>query len=42
MSHVSVLEATVVLPYFSLFESRNGGTVDGCLAMEALLQDVLQ
>lgn len=37
-----VLDAAVVLPYFGLFESKNGGSIDGCLSMESTLQEVLQ
>lgn len=39
---MGVAEADVVLPYFGLFESRNGGSIDGVLAMESTVQSVIQ
>jgi hypothetical protein len=42
LSKLGVAEADVVLPYFGLFESRNGASIDGVLAMDATIQSVLQ
>jgi hypothetical protein len=42
ISKLQILEPDVILPYFGLFESRNGGTIDGVLAMDATIQSVLQ
>lgn len=39
---LGVAEAEVVLPYFGLFESKNGGSIDGVLAMEVTIESVLQ
>lgn len=37
-----VLEAEEKAAYFGLFESRNGGSVDGCLNMESTVKETLQ
>lgn len=37
-----VLDIPFVLPYFALYESRNGGAIDGALAMESKVQEVIQ
>jgi hypothetical protein len=37
-----VAEPTFILPYFGLFESKNGGNIDGALDMEALISDTLR
>jgi len=42
LSKFHILESDVVLPYFGLFESRNGGSIDGVLNLETVVQDVLQ
>jgi len=42
LSKFHVLESDTVLPYFGLFESRNGGSIDGVLNLEMIIQDVLQ
>jgi hypothetical protein len=36
-----VVEPTLILPYFGLFESKNGGSVDGALDMESTMRSVL-
>jgi hypothetical protein len=41
LEKLGVVEPEVVFTYFGLFESRNGGSVDGCLAMDSLIQDAL-
>lgn len=42
LSKFHILDSDEVLPYFGLFESRNGGSIDGVLSMEANVGDVLQ
>lgn len=37
-----VAEPTVILPYFGLFESKNGGSIDGSFDMEAIISDILR
>lgn len=37
-----VLDVANVLPYYSLYESRNGGAIDGHLSMDLKVQDVIQ
>lgn len=37
-----VRDIPFVLPYFSLFESRNGGAIDGALAPELKVQEAIQ
>lgn len=37
-----VAEPNVILPYFGLFESKNGGNIDGSLDMEASISDILK
>jgi hypothetical protein len=42
VSKLQINEASVVFPYFGLFESRNGGSIDGVLAMDATVSSILQ
>jgi hypothetical protein len=42
VSKLGVAEAAVVLPYFGLFESKNGNSIDGVLAMDATVVSVIQ
>lgn len=37
-----VVEPSVILPYFGLYESKNGGSIDGALDMEVTISDVLR
>ncbi len=36
-----IKDVEIVLPYFGIFESRNGAAIDGVLPMESMLQDAL-
>mmetsp|Transcript_25912 Transcript_25912/g.43544 ORF Transcript_25912/g.43544 Transcript_25912/m.43544 type:complete len:538 (-) Transcript_25912:187-1800(-) len=37
-----IVDPTTNLPYFGLFESKNGGSIDGVLEMEATIPDILE
>lgn len=41
LEKLGVLEPDVIFTYFGIFESRNGGSVDSCLAMDSVIQDAL-
>lgn len=42
LEKAGVQEVSVVTPYYALFESRNGSAIDGVLAMDTKVSEVLQ
>lgn len=42
LNKMGIQEADAVLPYFALFESKNGSAIDDCLAMDGLITDVIR
>ena len=37
-----VVDPSIILPYFGLYESKNGGSIDGALDMEASILDIIR